>query len=205
MPLPHIVLDATSNNGLFGSNLPSTFARSQRLSLEGDFDRYFSLYCPEGYETDALYLFTPDIMARFIDNAAALDVEIVDDWLFLYTKRDAVTLDPAGWAWLFSAVAATLDKLAQWERWRDDRLRAGSRAATADAATIAAADSGDPAGGATATVPFDAPTGMLRPPPGVAAPGRRLSRGVRWWTIALVGVVIGWWVLTGVLPLLFGR
>ena len=124
MPLPHIVLDATSNNGLFGSNLPSTFARSQRLSLEGDFDRYFSMYCPEGYETDALYLFTPDIMARFIDNAAALDVEIVDDWLFLYTKRDAVTLDPASWAWMFGAVAATLDKLAQWERWRDDRLRA---------------------------------------------------------------------------------
>ena len=205
VPLPHIVLDATSNNGLFGSNLPSTFARSQRLSLEGDFDRYFSLYCPEGYETDALYLFTPDIMARFIDNAAALDVEIVDDWLFLYTKRDAVTLDPASWAWMFGAVAATLDKLAQWERWRDDRLRAESRAATADAPATVAAGFDDPAGGATATVPFDAPTGMLRPPPGVAAPGRRLSRGVRWWTIALVGVVLGWWVLTGVLPLLFGR
>ena len=106
---------------------------------------------------------------------------------------------------MFGAVAATLDKLAQWERWRDDRLRAESRAATADAPATVAAGFDDPAGGATATVPFDAPTGMLRPPPGVAAPGRRLSRGVRWWTIALVGVVLGWWVLTGVLPLLFGR
>ncbi|HET8928800.1 MAG TPA: hypothetical protein VFN24_13355, partial [Microbacterium sp.] len=120
VPLPNIVLDATGNNGLFGaSNLPSSFDRDQRLSLEGDFDRYFSLYCPEGYERDALYLFTPDIMARFIDSAAALDVEIVDDWLFLYAKRDFSTLDPATWAWLFSVVCALLDKLAQWARWRD--------------------------------------------------------------------------------------
>ncbi len=59
-PLPHIVLDAVGNNGLFGgSNLPVHFGADQRLSLEGDFDRYFALYCPTGYERDALYLFTP--------------------------------------------------------------------------------------------------------------------------------------------------
>ena len=48
----------------------------------------------------------PDIMARFIDNAAELDVEIVDDWMFLYTQRRVSTLDPATWAWLFGAVGA---------------------------------------------------------------------------------------------------
>ena len=73
VPLPNIVLDAKGNNG-FGSNLPASFQKEQRLSLEGDFDEYFTLYCPEGYERDALYLFSPDIMARFIDNAAELDV-----------------------------------------------------------------------------------------------------------------------------------
>lgn len=104
VPLPNIVLDATSNNGFFGSNLPEQFGRHQRLGLEGDFDRYFTLYAPEGYEQDALYLFTPDIMARFIDHAAALDVEIVDDWLLLYAQRDMTTLDPAQWAWEFSIV-----------------------------------------------------------------------------------------------------
>ncbi len=131
VPLPHIVLDATSNNGLFGSNLPMAFDKDQKLSLEGDFDRYFSLYCPQGYEQDALYLFTPDIMARFIDNAAALDVEIVDDWLFLYGKREFSSLDPATWAWLFSVVAALLDKFAQWARWRDDQLRTDAAAGVA--------------------------------------------------------------------------
>ncbi|HKP06020.1 MAG TPA: hypothetical protein VJU58_02080, partial [Microbacterium sp.] len=137
-PLPHIVLDATSNNGLFGSNLPLSFDKDQRLSLEGDFDEYFSLYCPADYERDALYLFTPDIMARFIDNAAALDVEIVDDWLFLYAKRDFSTLDPQTWAWLFSVVGALLDKFAQWARWRDERLAAAAASMT-DAAPLGSA------------------------------------------------------------------
>ncbi|WP_203580799.1 hypothetical protein [Microbacterium hibisci] len=200
-PLPHIVLDATSNNGLFGaSNLPLTFDKEQRLSLEGDFDRFFSLYCPADYERDALYLFTPDIMARFIDNAAALDVEIVDDWLFLYAKRDFSTLDPQTWAWLFSVVGALLDKFAQWARWRDERLAAAATAMT-DAAPLgpASAEVGAGPGGA-ASVPFVPPLDALRPPAGVAPQGRRLQRGVPWATIIVGGVVVLFWILTQVGP-----
>ncbi|WP_431797492.1 hypothetical protein [Microbacterium kunmingense] len=205
VPLPHIVLDATGNNGLFGSNLPLSFDRDQRLGLEGDFDRYFSLYCPAGYERDALYLFTPDIMARFIDNAAALDVEIVDDWLFLYAKRDFSTLDPATWAWLFSVVGALLDKLAQWARWRDERLGDGvAHAGHATAAASALPSVGPPASGASA-VPFAVPTAALRPPPGVAAPGRRLKRGVPWVAIIVFGLLGLFWLIgqTGFLGLFF--
>ena len=215
-PLPHIVLDAVGNNGLFGSNLPASFDKSQRLSLEGDFDRYFALYCPRGYERDALYLFTPDIMARFIDNAAALDVEIVDDWLFLYAKRDFSTLDPRTWAWLFSVVGALLDKFAQWERWRDDRLlQAAAAAGSGSGPESAAGDpgaaesaAGDPRStgstgsglgqrGAEATsLPFAAPTASLRPPPGVAPEGRRLQRGVPWAAFAVVGAFVVFWLVT---------
>lgn len=188
VPLPHIVLDATSNDGLFGtSNLPVTFDRDQRLGLEGDFDRYFTLHAPEGYERDALYLFTPDLMARFIDRAAAVDVEIVDDWLFLYAKRDFSTLDPATWAWLFSVVRALLDKLDRWARWRDERL-APDAAGHAPSAPI------DPAR-PDAAVAFTAPDALLRPPPGVAAPGRRLTRGVSWITIGVLVVVAVVWML----------
>ncbi|HEU4755416.1 MAG TPA: hypothetical protein VFS72_02045 [Agromyces sp.] len=188
VPLPHIVLDATSNDGLFGtSNLPVTFDRDQRLGLEGDFDRYFTLHAPEGYERDALYLFTPDLMARFIDRAAAVDVEIVDDWLFLYAKRDFSTLDPATWAWLFSVVGALLEKLERWARWRDERL-------APDAAGHAASAPIDPAR-ANAAVAFAAPDALLRPPPGVAAPGRRLTRGVSWITIGVFVVVAVVWMV----------
>lgn len=195
-PLPHIVLDATSNNGLFGSNLPSSFDPDQRLGLEGDFDQYFSLYCPRGYEADALYLFTPDIMARFIDNAAALDVEIVDDWLFLYAKRDFSTLDPATWAWLFSVVGALLDKLAQWARWRDERL----------ALTLAEQPAPAPTGADAASLPFAPPAGMLNPPPGVAQPGRRLATHVPVWVWVLLGGMGLFWVVsqTGILGAVIG-
>lgn len=92
--LPHIVLDATANNVL-RSNLPSTFTRDQRLSLEGDFDKYFTLYCPAAYERDALYIITPDLMALLIDRVHTFDVEIVDDWLFLYSSRPLDLIDPA--------------------------------------------------------------------------------------------------------------
>lgn len=179
VPLPNIVLDAKGNNA-FGTNLPATFGKAQRLHLEGVFDRYFDLYCPEGYERDALYLFTPDIMARFIDHAAQLDVEIVDDWLFLYTQRKASTLDPATWAWLFGAVGALIAKFDQWARWRDDRLLAENPAAAASAGPRADA----------AALPFAAPAGMLAPPPGVARDGRRLRRRFSWASI-LIAIVIG--------------
>jgi len=199
VPLPNIVLDATSNNSLFGSNLPASFDKSQRLSLEGDFDRYFDLYCPAGYETDALYLFTPDIMARFIDHAAALDVEIVDDWLFLYARREFSTLDPATWAWLFSVVGALLDKFAQWARWRDDRL-AALPPTVMDAAAPAfapAAAVGLPAGGAAASpVPFVSPLDALRPPPCVAPQGRRLQQRVPWLPIVIIGAFALFWILS---------
>src|SRR5690606_15087483 len=76
--LPNMLLDARNNNSLFGTNLPVSYRRDQVLSLEGDFDKYFTLYCPRQYERDALYVFTPDLMALLIDESAAFDVEIVD-------------------------------------------------------------------------------------------------------------------------------
>lgn len=180
--LPHIVLDAVGNNALFGSNLPASFDKSQRLSLEGDFDRHFALYCPRGYERDALYLFTPDIMARFIDNAAALDVEIIDDYMFFYAKRDFSTLDPAMWQWLLSVITVVTAKIAQWERWRDARLPSSDAGAALPAAATAA--TGAPS-------PTPAPAAFLRPPPGVAAPGQRLQRTLPWRTIIVVAVFFG--------------
>ncbi len=197
VPLPNIVLDALGNNSVFGSNLPAAFRKEQVLSLEGDFDRYFRLYCPAGYERDALYLFTPDIMARFIDNAAQLDVEIVDDWMFLYTKRRVSTLDPATWAWLFGAVGALMTKFDQWARWRDERLLAENTRPAPDghaaASRPAAADAGT-----HQALPFAPPAGMLAPPPGVAPPGRRLRRRTSWIPIVFMIVIalIWFWMRT---------
>ncbi len=75
--MPHIVLDAKGNNGFFGAtSLPEGFDKSQVISLEGDFDKYFTLYGPEGYQTDVRYILTPDVMQVLIDHARGRDVVI---------------------------------------------------------------------------------------------------------------------------------
>ena len=126
--LPHMVLDARGNNGFFGgSNLPSGYRRNQVLSLEGDFDRYFTLYCPQEYERDALYVFTPDLMALLIDNASTFDVEIVDQWLFVYSAAPFELTDAVVLSRLFRIVDTVGAKtLSRTERYSDDRV--GSRA-----------------------------------------------------------------------------
>ncbi|QEO09832.1 hypothetical protein [Protaetiibacter larvae] len=121
--LPHMVLDARSND-LFGtSNLPLTFDRDQVLSLEGDFEEHFTLYCPPEYERDALYVFTPDLMALLIDEAGAFDVEIVDEWLFVYSTSPLPLHEPATMQRMLRIVdtvgAKTVDQTA---RYVDERI-----------------------------------------------------------------------------------
>jgi hypothetical protein len=121
--LPNMVLDSKANDGFFGSNLPATFDKSQILSLEGDFDRYFTLYCPKEYERDALYVFTPDLMALLIDEAAPFDVEIVDDWMFVYSTVPFQTADASMYARLFRIVDTVGAKtLTQTDRYVDERV-----------------------------------------------------------------------------------
>ena len=81
-----MVLDAKANDTI-RSNLPSIFDTSRRLSLEGNFDSYFTLYAPSGNKTDALYLFTPDVMQAFVARASDFDVEIVDDTVYMYRSK----------------------------------------------------------------------------------------------------------------------
>jgi hypothetical protein len=95
--MPHMVLDAKSNNPALGTSLPLSLSSDQRLSLEGDFDKYFTLYCPREYERDALYVFTPDLMAVLIDEAGDVDVEIIDDRLFVYASGGFDLSNPAVW------------------------------------------------------------------------------------------------------------
>ena len=121
--LPNMVLDSKSNNSFFGTNLPATFDKGQILSLEGDFDEYFTLYCPKEYERDALYVFTPDLMALLIDEAAPFDVEIIDDWMFVYSSMPFRTGDANVYARLFRIIDTVGAKtLTQTDRYVDERV-----------------------------------------------------------------------------------
>lgn len=122
-PLPHLMLDATSNNNRGGSDLPAGFERAQRLSLEGNFDRWFHLYTPAEYEPDTLYMLTPDVMAALIDTASNYNIEIVDDTLVFLTSSAADFTAPEPW----QSVRAILDGpaariVARAGRYRDERV-----------------------------------------------------------------------------------
>lgn len=85
--LPNMILDSKKNNFFGGrlSNLQTSFTGDQRLSLEGDFDKYFTLYAPEEYKTDALYVFTPDVMQALVDAVHSYDCEVIDDDFYIYS------------------------------------------------------------------------------------------------------------------------
>lgn len=90
--LPNMILDSKKNNYFGGriSNLPEGFGKDQRLSLEGDFDKYFTLYAPAQYKRDALYVFTPDVMHALITAAHDYDCEVVDDDFYIYSSKTFV-------------------------------------------------------------------------------------------------------------------
>jgi len=111
--LPHMVLDSKKNNGnIFGllvNNLPVSFDKEQKQSLEGDFDSYFTLYTPKGYERDALYVFTPDLMMLFIDKINNYDAEVIDDKLYIYSDVSFDFFDRG----LFEQLFHIIDTVAQ--------------------------------------------------------------------------------------------
>jgi len=97
--------------------------RTQILHLEGDFDEHFTLYCPAQYEQDALYIFTPDLMSLLIDEASPYDVELIDQWMLVYSSKAFVLTDPAVLQRLFT-IADTVGAKAlnQTARYADERI-----------------------------------------------------------------------------------
>lgn len=127
--LPHMVLDAKENN-VFGflSNLPASFNRSQTLSLEGEFDKHFTLYAPKQYERDALYVFTPDVMAALIDYGRKYDIEIIDREIFLYYPAPFKLTSPEEIQRLLSiATLLTKEVHEQAVNYRDERTSQSTR------------------------------------------------------------------------------
>ncbi|MFK3679332.1 hypothetical protein ACI2IP_16540 [Microbacterium sp. NPDC090218] len=80
---PRIALRSRAGGGAL-SVLPRRPTGRSQLRLEGDFSDVFEVSVPAGYETDALYVLTPDLMAIILDESADLDLEIVDSTLHVY-------------------------------------------------------------------------------------------------------------------------
>jgi hypothetical protein len=113
--VPHMFLIPQGDN-LIG------LGREQRLSLEGDFDRFFQLYAPVEYERDALYVITPDLMALLIDHLPGSYVETVDKLLIVTTPRSADFDSAEAWQRVSLLLDTVVPKaLRQTRNYRDSR------------------------------------------------------------------------------------
>ena len=82
---PHIFLDSRSN-GTAGR-----YQSGQKVELEGNFNKYFDLFMPEGSSAGSLTVLSPDVMQTLIDQAQAFDVEIENNNVSLITVGYAYT------------------------------------------------------------------------------------------------------------------
>ena len=121
--LPNIQLESRSGRTMFDAGSPLAAPRGdQELSLEGDFDDHFRLVCPVGYERDALYIFTPDLMALLIDEAHDFSVQLIDDVMVFSSPTPFDLADRALTDRLFRIVDIVGAKaLRQVARYSDDR------------------------------------------------------------------------------------
>ena len=174
-PVPHLLLDAKANNGVWGTNLPETFASSQRISLGEPFDSHYQLYAPEGYGRDAFQLLPPNVMEALLNAPAVYDIEMVDDWLFCYTQSQQDLTNPATWRLLETIANGVLGSLTPVVgRYSDSRALAG-----------AAGNAGYGPG----------------TPVQVAPQGKRLRRGVNISAFIAFAILLAYMILTRLLRL----
>jgi len=87
--MPDIML--VSRGSVFSAGIVQLFDKSEHIELEGDFNNYFTLRVPKGYETEAYQIFTPDIMADLIDKAKELCFEFNAHKLYIYSSGSITT------------------------------------------------------------------------------------------------------------------
>lgn len=85
--LPNIVLLAGGFSILFDTDMLPMIKGKEKLSLEGDFNKYFTLYIPNDLQIEVLEIFTPDVMVEFIDKFQGMNMEISKDKMYIYTKK----------------------------------------------------------------------------------------------------------------------
>jgi len=98
-------------------------AGGTKLAGSSEFDGIFTLHCPKDYERDALYIFTPDLLAALIDYAPGSELELIDNTAYLYMSKEPELWKPE----VANALDAVIDKLStvlerQTHRYRDERV-----------------------------------------------------------------------------------
>lgn len=84
--LPQIYLDSTIDVNTLGPRV--YIDKSNKLDLEGDFQKYFQAYVPVDSETTALSILTPDLMQILMVASGKYDIEFYKNSLRLISSDD---------------------------------------------------------------------------------------------------------------------
>jgi hypothetical protein len=84
--VPAMLLSTKRFNTL-GMSIVAASGIHNSILLEGDFNKYFTLYTPEGTQIEALEVFAPNLMAILEDNSRGYDVEFIANKIYIYLNK----------------------------------------------------------------------------------------------------------------------
>lgn len=67
-------------------NIAEAFNVKNKVELEGDFDKFLTLFAPKGNEVEALEVFSPDTMALMEDESKHYSVEFAGNRIYIYAN-----------------------------------------------------------------------------------------------------------------------
>jgi hypothetical protein len=85
--LPSLYADTLSSNKHEQQGTILTLLNATKLSLEGDFDSSFQLFCVNDNEREVLRLLTPDIMSSLLEIVHSYDVMILNNELWILRNK----------------------------------------------------------------------------------------------------------------------
>jgi hypothetical protein len=101
---PPMLLDAKGNDRLGMNGLPFDLAGTQLLTLPGKGAEEFVLWGSPSDLPRAKKVFTPALIEAMAAGVGTYDAHLVDDWLFIYSRREFDMADPALLAELFGFI-----------------------------------------------------------------------------------------------------
>lgn len=92
----HVYIDSKSNNRRLSSkamNIASiSIDENPKLEVEGDVNKYFTIYVPKGDNFHSLITLTPEKLIALRDYGAGFDIEFVDNKIYLISEDKIKTL-----------------------------------------------------------------------------------------------------------------
>ena len=185
--VPHIFVANRRASVLSWAGL--RIAGGTKLGGSTEFDGIFTLHSPKDYERDALYIFTPDLLAALIDYAPGSELELIDNTAFLYLAKEPELWKPE----VANALEAVIEKLStvlerQTHRYRDDRVDQPSKFASTGTDSPSSALSG--LGAAARAAESRVGLGGLRLGQGMS----RIAKLVIVFSWVPVAIAVGWFL-----------